>query len=366
MKLNLRKIAIPVIVAGVIIYGGSKIGKINNNEDYKNNTDQIEYQQENNSQMDIDKIIDEQDVIDIDALDKKEQTEKNEEPAEEIKVRKIDGTEIQTKKVVKANSAINVRSAASINAEKLGLLAAGDSLDYIAKENEEWYKVKYNDTEGFVSTNYSTLDEETKVNAELQKIVCFKKNSKLYNDLNGTESITEIPELEAAEVYGESNDYYLASINNEVGYIKKSDTQDLKDTFVIVDISDQQAYLYEKNELIVTTPVVTGKLSTPTTKGLHDVWFIENNRFLKGEGYNVYVDYYMAFCGGEGLHDAEYHTHYNKDGSIAFSHGWRSKTAFGGDLYKNGGSHGCVNMPHEAAKTISEHIRLGDKVLVKE
>ena len=46
MKLNLRKIAIPVIVAGVIIYGGSKIGKINNNEDYKNNTDQIEYQQE--------------------------------------------------------------------------------------------------------------------------------------------------------------------------------------------------------------------------------------------------------------------------------------------------------------------------------
>lgn len=358
MKLNLRKVAIPVIIAGVIVYGISKTGKIKNNEDY-NNINQSEVQEVTNNNDDA--------IIDMDSLEEqKQETPIIEETQEEVKVNNIDGIEIQTKKVIKAKTAVNVRSNASTEGEKLGVLKSGDTLDYISQENEEWYKVKYNDEVGYIAADYSELTEETKVNAEIQKMICFKNDSKLYSDMIQNEIINDIPKLEAAEVYAESNGYYLASVNNKVGYVKKSDTQDLKNTFVIVDISDQQAYLYENNELIVSTPVVTGKLSTPTTKGLHEVWLIENDRFLKGDGYNVYVDYFMAFCGGEGLHDAEYHTHYNKDGSIAFSHGWRSKTSFGGELYKNGGSHGCVNMPYEATKTMSEHIRIGDKVLVKE
>jgi len=33
---------------------------------------------------------------------------------------------------------------------------------------------------------------------------------------------------------------------------------------------------------------------------------------------------------------------------------WRS--VFGGEIYKNNGSHGCVNMPYEAAKTVYSYI----------
>ena len=135
-------------------------------------------------------------------------------------------------------------------------------------------------------------------------------------------------------------------------------------TFAIVDISDQIAYLYEGRDLIISTPVVTGRPSNPTTKGLHKVWHISEDRYLKGADYEVYVDYFDAFCGGIGFHDAEYHTHYDKNGKKLYSHGWRGQ--FGGNLYKTSGSHGCVNMPHDAAEVFYNNLEIGDKVLVKQ
>ena len=53
----------------------------------------------------------------------------------------------------------------------------------------------------------------------------------------------------------------------------------------------------------------------------------------------------MPFNGGIGMHDAK----------------WRS--SFGGTLYKTGGSHGCINLPHSVAKKIYENISAGMPVL---
>ena len=50
------------------------------------------------------------------------------------------------------------------------------------------------------------------------------------------------------------------------------------------------------------------------------------------------MKYWMPFNGGIGLHDAS----------------WRSK--FGGEIYKNSGSHGCVNLPRSVAETIYNNI----------
>ena len=55
----------------------------------------------------------------------------------------------------------------------------------------------------------------------------------------------------------------------------------------------------------------------------------------------------MPFNGGIGLHDAS----------------WRSK--FGGNIYVNNGSHGCVNIPPEYADDIFEIVNKGTKVLVQ-
>ena len=53
----------------------------------------------------------------------------------------------------------------------------------------------------------------------------------------------------------------------------------------------------------------------------------------------------MPFNGGIGMHDAT----------------WRS--SFGGTIYKTGGSHGCINLPHSVAKKIYENIQAGMPVI---
>lgn len=55
----------------------------------------------------------------------------------------------------------------------------------------------------------------------------------------------------------------------------------------------------------------------------------------------------MQFNGGEGLHDAA---------------GWRS--AYGGSIYYYSGSHGCVNLPLDLAKTLYNTMEVGDPVIV--
>jgi len=54
----------------------------------------------------------------------------------------------------------------------------------------------------------------------------------------------------------------------------------------------------------------------------------------------------MPFDGGIGLHDAT----------------WRYQ--FGGNIYKWNGSHGCVNMPLNAAKVVYENIDKSMPIIV--
>ena len=55
----------------------------------------------------------------------------------------------------------------------------------------------------------------------------------------------------------------------------------------------------------------------------------------------------MPFDQAIGLHDAD---------------GWRSE--YGKDIYLTNGSHGCINMPYEAAEIIYNNVSAGTKVLV--
>ena len=366
MKINVVKKAIPIIVAGtILVYGVSKIGKIN---EYKNVSSNDIVTTTNNT---VENNIPENNVVEEN--NKVEEntntlpnTTKEEEVVEEPTIETINGLNMEIKKVVIPTTTVNVRKDSSTDSDILGTISTNSQLDLINQENAEWYKVKYKDEDAYISKKYSTIKEEKTIKDPMLKIICFKDSSTMYDSLENGNTIMSIPYLEAAEVYKEFDNNYLISLDGNIGYVSKQNTEVLDDTFVIVDISDQTAHLYEGNELIVSTNVVTGKPSSPTTKGLHEVWDIETNRYLKGPGYNVYVDYVMFFHNGEGLHDSEYHTHYNSNGKVAFSHGWRSSSAYGRDIYKTNGSHGCVNMPYEPTKTMYEHLKLGDKVLVKE
>ena len=356
MKVKITKIVIPTLLLGAVIgYGASKIGKINqNNIEVDNEIVSVSNIEEENTEN---KLIEDQikDNEQESKEDKKEElvTEKEETKVEEKAIVETIETptgnlQLETKKVVVPTTTVNVRSEANTECEKYGTIDTNSKLDLIYQENEDLYKVKYKDKEAYISTKYSNVEEQRTILSPVSKIAYITKDTKVYDYNIEDKELTSLPKLEAIPVYGEKDGYYLTYYNDKVGTVKTTDAEELNGTFVIVDISDQTAYLYEDNELIISTPVVTGKNSTPTTKGLHEVWCMEKDRYLTGADFKVHVDVVAFFHNGEGLHDAN----------------WRS--AFGGNLYKNNGSHGCVNMPSEAAKAIYKHLEIGDKVLVKQ
>lgn len=123
--------------------------------------------------------------------------------------------------------------------------------------------------------------------------------------------------------------------------------RDYGDTYVEINLTAQHLYYYKDGKLLVEADFVSGNeakgWSTPA--GAYPLTYKQRDATLKGEGYATPVSYWMPFNGGIGLHDA----------------GWRS--SFGGTIYKNGGSHGCINLPPSAAKTIYENISAGMPVL---
>ena len=129
-------------------------------------------------------------------------------------------------------------------------------------------------------------------------------------------------------------------------------------TYVEVDIENQTCFYYEDGELLWSSECVTGTGSNEdreTVRGIFSILNKEQGRTLRGpqleDGsytYESYVNYWMQFYEGYGLHDAT----------------WRSNYEFGGDTYWYSGSHGCVNLPYYAAESLYFMVSIGTYVLV--
>lgn len=126
--------------------------------------------------------------------------------------------------------------------------------------------------------------------------------------------------------------------------------------YVDIDISEQKVrYFNEKDEELFVADCVTGDptkgRSTPT--GLYYLRMKKSSEVLTGlnpDGtvdYESHVTYWLPFIRNSiGLHDAS----------------WRSN--FGGSIYKGNGSHGCVNLPTEAAKWFYDNLTTNTAVIV--
>lgn len=123
---------------------------------------------------------------------------------------------------------------------------------------------------------------------------------------------------------------------------------DIGDTYIEIDMTEQKMYLYKESECIVETDIVTGNTSKRwgTPEGIYYVYAKQKNRILRGPGYASPVKFWMPVNGNIGIHDAS----------------WRNK--FGGDIYKKSGSHGCINTPYEKMKTIYEEVEIGVPVVM--
>ena len=119
-------------------------------------------------------------------------------------------------------------------------------------------------------------------------------------------------------------------------------------TYVEVSIDRQHMWYYKNGKLLVETDVVTGNADGwhNTPRGYFSMYQRARNTTLSGPGYASFVEYWMAFSGGCGIHDAS----------------WRSR--FGGSIYKGDGSHGCVNTPIDKVKIIYNNSDYGTPVIV--
>lgn len=219
-------------------------------------------------------------------------------------------------------------------------ITPSDSID-----NEEENNYEENPEEVTIIDDDEVLEPEV---ISTNDFAYLKESASLYdsenenkNEINTIEKYQKVLRLSTDGVYD-----YVQTEDLQYGYIESNKLEVLPDMYVEVDISDQTVELYKDKDVILTTLCVTGKDSTPTRIGYFPIKYKTYDTYLKGPGYRSHVYYWMPFDGGIGLHDAA----------------WRDE--FGGDIHFNSGSHGCVNMPHDAAKTIYENVSAGTKVLV--
>ncbi|MCM1157573.1 MAG: L,D-transpeptidase/peptidoglycan binding protein [Bacteroidales bacterium] len=167
----------------------------------------------------------------------------------------------------------------------------------------------------------------------------------------------------------------VEAVFNEKGYTLTGEN-DIGNTYVEVNLSEQKVVAYKNGKKIAEGDCVSGKESVGhgTCIGLYaiqdklsptvlrgekkpvsktEIWFdefgqpFEHTTTTMEYDYESPVTFWMQFNGGIGLHDAAQ---------------WRS--AYGGSIYYYSGSHGCVNLPYDLAKTLYENFQIGDPVVV--
>ena len=119
---------------------------------------------------------------------------------------------------------------------------------------------------------------------------------------------------------------------------------DIGSTYIEVDLSSQHMYYYQSGSIIFDSDIVSGDIrydDRATPPGIFTLYYKKSPDVLRGEKkpdgtyeYETQVTYWMPFNGGIGFHDATWQAY------------------FGGDRYTYAGSHGCINMPLDAAATL--------------
>lgn len=118
--------------------------------------------------------------------------------------------------------------------------------------------------------------------------------------------------------------------------------------YVEIDLSSQTLWVYKNSQRVVTTPLVSGNVNSGhwTGGGVFSIYDLDTDCWLVGSTWRQYVYYWIGFNGSIGVHDAP----------------WRD--VFGGSIYQYNGSHGCVNVPLDAARQVYNNVSLGTKVIV--
>ena len=127
---------------------------------------------------------------------------------------------------------------------------------------------------------------------------------------------------------------------------------DFGDTYIEVSIDEQHLWYKRNGKVVFDTDVVTGMDSVErrrTPKGVFNILDIMKDHTMTGSYGSAYCHYCLAATWeGICIHDAT----------------WRDE--FGGEIYKDYGSHGCINLPLDKMEELfnSEGITYGVPIIV--
>ena len=143
-------------------------------------------------------------------------------------------------------------------------------------------------------------------------------------------------------------------LNKEVSHSGSgyTTTGDIGNTYVEVSKEKQHEWYIKDGKVVMDSDIVTGKPGQDTPSGVFYVWSKQRNATLRGKNddgssYASPVSYWMPIdYTGVGLHDSP----------------WQPK--YGGDWYKEHGSHGCVNNPPDFMAKLYAAVDEGTPVIV--
>ena len=218
--------------------------------------------------------------------------------------------------------------------------------DWVTKDNDGNYSIDLdNNIKEFVnilSDKASYLIPSTKFNATGIGQIYIAFGRKTYASIDKEKEIDRIKEQLGKK---ESADF-------EVIYNSLPDYININ-SYIELDLTRQRVWMYINGKCILNTPCVTGNVASgySTPVGIYYLTYKTMNTTLEGYNsdgskYSSPVTFWMPFNGGIGFHDAS----------------WRY--SFGGNIYMTNGSHGCVNLPLAAARTMYNNINTSIPIIL--
>ena len=318
------------------------------------------------------------------------------------------------------NDNVNFRIGPSIEYDKLNTIKKGETIKIIAKMENGWYLVEYNNIYGFILSDYVQIIDFEKINNQIIMLPTIIKvlvandevNIREYPNKN-SKIITKLKKGEKIIPLKYENGWYEVSNNNKKCYISNEGVKEISnvngDYYKIVYCKcNTYIYDYPYNSVIAKLPQyeiskvygevegyyliesegIAGYIKKSDCETLKDKYIIvdiSSQRMILFEGINILLDsnvvtgktltptdlgFYSIKHKEKNriLKGADYETFvkywmefHNGEGFHDAS--WRKK--FGGEIYIKKGSHGCVNLPEQVASELYNNISVGDKVLIK-
>ncbi len=133
------------------------------------------------------------------------------------------------------------------------------------------------------------------------------------------------------------------------------DTEDTAATTskrIVIDRSLQTLYAYEGDTLFLSTRISTGLDLTPTPRGQFSVYLKTPSRYMQGPLPGISDQYYD-------LPGVPWNLYFTKEGGAIHGAYWHNE--FGRQW-----SHGCVNLPLDAARQLYDWTPVGTPVIVRD